>query len=61
MPLREIELLGGLVGHHAADGEGGGGAGRGGVPAVQHPRFEAGFEDEVTHEVAFHVHGLAKE
>ena len=60
-PLREAELLGGLVCHHAGDGEGGGGARRRGVAAVQHSRSEAGLEDEVPHEVALQVHGLANE
>ena len=58
LPLGEVELRGGPVGHHARDGEGGGGAGRGGVAAVQHAGSQAGLEDEVTHEVALHVHGL---
>ena len=60
-PLREAKLLGGLVGHHAGDGEGGGGARRRGVAAVQHSRSEAGLEDEVPHEVALQVHGLPNE
>ena len=58
LPLGEVELRGGLVGHHARDGEGGGGAGRGGVAAVQHAGSQAGLEDEVTNEISLHVHGL---